>query len=163
MKPIYKVNPDFDIEELLNERYNFKKANNRYYAFSDLTIPIIIDTKTRRIEFSGCLGVVSALASAQIRKILLDEKIIVSETYDIKAKCIKESDEDCHWSEHDLDVGNLYEVEDIQMGQSHTSIYLKDKERSYNSVIFEFYEDNKQIDIYKDERFNPYIRKTKGE
>lgn len=163
MKPIYKVNPNFDIEELLNEKYSFKKANNRYYAFSDLTVPIIIDTQTRIIEFGGCLGVVSALALSQIKKILLDEKIIIIETYNIKAKCIKESDEDCHWLEHDLEVGKLYEVEDIRMGQSHTSIYLKDKKLSYNSVIFEFYEDNKQIDIYKDERFNPYMRKTKGE
>lgn len=158
MKPIYKVNPDFDIKELLNERYGFKKANDRYYAFSDLTVPIIIDTETRRIDFGGCLGITSVLVSTQIKETLLEEKIIICESYNVQAKCVKESNKEGHWLKHDLEVGKFYDVEDIQMGQSHTSIYLKDKKFSYNSVIFEFYENDKQIDIYKDERFNPYLR-----
>ena len=158
MIPIYKVNPDFNIEELLNKKYGFKKRNDKYYVFSDLTVPIRIDTETREVEFGGCSGLVSYLILVQIRKTLLEKKIIICETYDIKAKCIKESNKDYHWLEHDLELGKLYEVKDIRMGQSHTTIYLKEKEHPYNSVIFEFYEDNKQIDIYKDERFNPYLR-----
>lgn len=80
------------------------------------------------------------------------------EEVNIYAKCIKESDSDCSWLEHDLEVGKLYEVENIYMGQSHTTITLKDKKGAYNSVLFEFYENGKQIDIYRDKRINPYIR-----
>lgn len=83
------------------------------------------------------------------------------EKVDIYAKCIQESDEDCSWTKHDLEKGKFYEVESIDMGQSYTSISLKGKQHSYNSVIFDFYEGKqkiKQIDIYRDKRFNPYIR-----
>ena len=85
--------------------------------------------------------------------------ITYQEKVDIYAKCVRENEKGCSWLEHDLEVGKLYEVKDISMGQSCTSVYLKDKTHSYNSVLFEFYEGNKQIDIYRDKRFNPYIRK----
>ena len=75
----------------------------------------------------------------------------------IYAKCVKESDVECSWLTHDLEVGQLYEVHDIYMGQSCTTIVLKDRKRSYNSVYFEFYEGSKELDIYNDERFNPYL------
>ena len=75
----------------------------------------------------------------------------------IYAKCIQKSG-DCSWTEHDLQVGAYYKVEKIDMGQSYTSIYLEEFFRVYNSVYFEFYENGKEIDIYKDKRFNPYIQ-----
>lgn len=57
-----------------------------------------------------------------------------------------------------LKVGERYEVEDVDMGQSSTSIYLKDIKGSFNSVHFEFEENGKPIDIYDDPRYNPYLR-----
>lgn len=74
----------------------------------------------------------------------------------ITAKVIRKSQDDT-WLNHDLEYGKTYEVEGIDMGQSYTSIYLKDMQNPYNSVIFEFYEDSKPLDIYLDTRFNPYI------
>lgn len=56
-----------------------------------------------------------------------------------------------------LKVGERYEVEDISMGGSHTSIYLKDIKGSFNPVQFEFEEDGEPIDIYRDPRYNPYL------
>ena len=56
-----------------------------------------------------------------------------------------------------LKVGERYEVEDISMGGSHTSVYLKDIKGSFNSVQFKFEEDEKSIDIYRDPRYNPYL------
>lgn len=75
----------------------------------------------------------------------------------ITAKVIRESDKEISWLQHDLEVGKDYEVERVDMGQSYTSITLKDRKGSYNSVIFEFYEDGKELDIYSDDRFNPYL------
>ena len=74
----------------------------------------------------------------------------------ITAKVIRESQDDW-WLNHDLEYGKEYEVRGIDMGQSYTSVYLKDMRNPYNSVIFEFYEDGKPLDIYRDTRFNPYI------
>lgn len=75
----------------------------------------------------------------------------------ITAKCIKNIDP---WGdrETDLEIGKHYEVSSIDMGSCYTSVYLHGNERSYNSVMFEFYEDGKEIDIYSDPRFNPYLR-----
>lgn len=74
----------------------------------------------------------------------------------ITAKVIKESQDD-EWLNHDLEYGKMYEVEDIDMGQSYTSVYIVNKPYPYNSIIFEFYENGKLLDIYKDARFNPYL------
>lgn len=74
----------------------------------------------------------------------------------ITAKVIKETEND-PWLKHDLEYGKEYEVENINMGQSHTSIYLVDKPFPYNSIFFKFYEDGKPLDIYRDKRFNKYI------
>lgn len=64
-------------------------------------------------------------------------------------------------NEDGLNKDELYEVEHISMGQSYTSIYLKTPKdgtnNPFNSVIFDFYENNKKLNIYKDRRFNPYI------
>lgn len=43
------------------------------------------------------------------------------------------------------------------MGQSSTSVSLKEGSRCYNSVYLEFYENDKIINIFEDERFNPYL------
>lgn len=57
-----------------------------------------------------------------------------------------------------LTVGERYEVASISMGQSYTSITLVDFSGMYNSVLFEFEEeDGTDINIYKDPRFNPYM------
>ena len=55
-----------------------------------------------------------------------------------------------------LKVGERYEVEDLSMGGSHTSIFLKNIDGSFNSVQFEFEEDDMPIDIYRSPKYNPY-------
>ena len=55
-----------------------------------------------------------------------------------------------------LKVGEKYEVEDLVMGQSHTSVYLKDIEGVFNSVQFDFEEDGKFIAICDSPKYNPY-------
>ncbi len=61
-----------------------------------------------------------------------------------------------------LKVSERYEVEDVDMGQSHTSIYLKNIKGCFNSVHFEFEENGNPIDIYDDPRYNPYLRYLKS-
>ena len=53
--------------------------------------------------------------------------------------------------------GEDYELDQIIMGQSSTWIYLVGHRHPFNSVQFEFYEDGKRLDIYRDPRFNPYL------
>lgn len=55
-----------------------------------------------------------------------------------------------------LKIGEKYEVEDLSMGGSHTSIFLKNIDGAFNSVQFEFEEDGKAIDIYNSPKYNPY-------
>ena len=59
--------------------------------------------------------------------------------------------------ECNLKVGDRIPVRDIDMGQSSTSIYLDGYKGSFNSVFFEFEENGKEIDIYGDKRYNPYL------
>lgn len=57
-----------------------------------------------------------------------------------------------------LEIGKLYKVSHVNMGQSFTYIYLSDYyKHAFNSVHFEFEEDGKSIDIYRDPRYNPYM------
>lgn len=56
-----------------------------------------------------------------------------------------------------LKVGEKYEVEYVSMGQSYTTIYLKYIKGDFNSVQFEFEEDEKPIDIYRSPKYNPYL------
>lgn len=56
-----------------------------------------------------------------------------------------------------LEKGARYEVEEINMGQSNTSIILKGCVLAYNSIDFTFTENGQEIDIYRDKDFNPYI------
>lgn len=53
--------------------------------------------------------------------------------------------------------GTDYPVSNIFVGQSHTNVYLENFSGVFNSVQFEFYEDGKPINIFHDQRFNPYI------
>jgi uncharacterized protein (DUF4213/DUF364 family) len=57
----------------------------------------------------------------------------------------------------ELVVGQEYEVEDVSMGQSYTSIFLKGYTGVFNSVQFDFYENGKPHDIFRDSRYNPYM------
>ena len=75
----------------------------------------------------------------------------------ITAKCINNVDPWTKNKEKKLKVGKEYEVKHISMGGSYTSIYLVGNPYSYNSIMFEFYENGEPINIYKDRRFNPYL------
>lgn len=56
-----------------------------------------------------------------------------------------------------LVLNQLYEVETVNMGQSYTSIYLKDfPNRHFNSVSFDFYHDDKLIKLQDFPQYNPY-------
>ena len=57
-----------------------------------------------------------------------------------------------------LQVGEKYEVEDVSMGGSYTSIYLTEIEGVFNSVQFDFEEaDGTPVDIYDDPRYCSYM------
>ena len=64
-------------------------------------------------------------------------------------------------NEDGLNIGEVYEVSHISMWQSYTSIYLETPKEGtknpFNSVIFDFYENDEELDIYSDPRFNPYL------
>lgn len=56
-----------------------------------------------------------------------------------------------------LTINTEYEVDFIDMGSCYTTIYLVGYDYGFNSIYFTFYEDGKQIDIYRDPRFNHYL------
>ena len=60
-----------------------------------------------------------------------------------------------------LKAGECYVVESVDMGSSHTDIYLQGVDLPLNSIAFDFYEmENGQLvehDIYDDSELNPYI------
>ena len=65
----------------------------------------------------------------------------------VLAKCIKNIDP---WSDKNtgLEIGKYYVIEEINIGQSKSSIKINGK--SYNSILFEYYNDYlEEIDIYK--------------
>ena len=58
-----------------------------------------------------------------------------------------------------LKVGEKYEVEFVSMGGSYTSIYLKNIDGNFNSVQFDFEEeDGTKVNIYHDDRYSLYAR-----
>lgn len=60
-----------------------------------------------------------------------------------------------------LILNELYEVDEIHMGQSKTDVFLKEVPGTFNSVNFDFYDEfGKAIDIYSDSRYNPYMTKV---
>ena len=74
----------------------------------------------------------------------------------IYAKCIETTNP---WggNKYPLKKGKMYEVECINMGQSYTDVKLVGIKNPINSVCLEFYENSKEINIYSDKRFNPYL------
>lgn len=63
-----------------------------------------------------------------------------------------------------LNVGEIYEVCELDMGQSNTSIKLVGYPgENFSSTQVDFYENGEKINIYRDIRFNPYMRKRKGD
>ena len=55
-------------------------------------------------------------------------------------------------------VGDKFEVENISMVQSYTSLTLKEfPKQSFNSSNFSFEENGKELNIFNDKRFNPYL------
>ena len=61
-------------------------------------------------------------------------------------------------------IGQYYKVDKVDMGGSHTDIYLKGFEGYFNSVFFKFYIRDKfgkfvKHDIFEDPDYNPYIKK----
>lgn len=59
----------------------------------------------------------------------------------------------------ELEVGKEYQVTDVYMGQSNTSILLAGFKGGFNSVQFDFFEDGKPCNIYRSPKYNPYIKK----
>lgn len=63
---------------------------------------------------------------------------------------------------NNLLVDNFYPVSNVSMGQSHTSIFLDGYKDSFNSVHFEFYDENmKKIDL-RNTVWNPYVNIEKN-
>ena len=57
-----------------------------------------------------------------------------------------------------LEVGKRYQVENIIMGGNYTSIYLTNIDGVFNSVHFDFEEeDGTYVDIYNNPRYSSYI------
>ena len=54
-------------------------------------------------------------------------------------------------------VGDRIEVRDILVHSSSTDIYLEGYEGSFNSVFFEFEENDKEFEPLADRRFNSYL------
>lgn len=68
----------------------------------------------------------------------------------IKVVAIREED--------GLEIGTEYDVEDIMMGQSNTSVELVGIKGAYNSISFKFMHDGREIDIFRSPLINPYMR-----
>lgn len=60
--------------------------------------------------------------------------------------------------EDGLEIGTEYDVEDIMMGQSNTSVGLVGIKGAYNSISFKFMHDGREIDIFRSPLINPYMR-----
>lgn len=58
----------------------------------------------------------------------------------------------------ELHIGEEIPVEEVWMGSSSTHIALKGHLGCFNSIMFDFEEDGKPINIYQDPRYNPYLK-----
>ena len=57
-----------------------------------------------------------------------------------------------------IKVGDKIELVDVSMGQSYTSVLLDGYEHGFNSVFFNFVDENgRDYNIFRDPRFNPYL------
>ena len=73
----------------------------------------------------------------------------------VLGKCIRNIDP---WGDKDteLEIGKYYVIEEIHIGQSNSSIKINGK--SYNSILFEYYNDYlEEIDIYHS-KYSPYFK-----
>ena len=60
-------------------------------------------------------------------------------------------------------VGVRYEVDKVVMGASYTDIYLCGYPRPFNSVLFDFEdEDGTAHDIYGDPKYNPFLNRKEN-
>lgn len=57
----------------------------------------------------------------------------------------------------ELVIGKEYAVVNVIMGGFHTSVWLEGFAGAFNSVNFDFFENGKPHDIYKDPKYNPYL------
>lgn len=58
---------------------------------------------------------------------------------------------------NNIKIGDKFEVEDVSMGQSNTSIILKGFKDDFNSVHFRFEDEyGNVVNIYDDPIYNPY-------
>lgn len=73
----------------------------------------------------------------------------------IWGRCLMEEEPFSH-KKTGLKNNVLYAIEEINIGQSHSSVTIEGKK--YNSAMFEYYDKNfKEIDIYKS-KYSPYFR-----
>lgn len=79
-----------------------------------------------------------------------EEPMRIQNHIPIKAVAIREED--------GLEIGTEYDVEDIMMGQSNTSVSLVGMKGSFNSISFKFMHDGREIDIFRSPLINPYMR-----
>lgn len=56
-----------------------------------------------------------------------------------------------------LKVGEKYEIEFVSVGRSYTSVYLKNIDGFFNSVLFDFEEeDGTPVNIYNEPKYSLY-------
>ena len=75
----------------------------------------------------------------------------------LTVKCINNINPITDEVEKEIQIGEAYEVSSIDMGQSRTYVVLVGIDNWFNSVYFEFFEDGEPINIFNDERYNPYL------
>ena len=57
-----------------------------------------------------------------------------------------------------LDFGAIYKVSNLEIGQSSSSFDIDGIDRGFNTIQFDFYDENlKKIDIFQLPEFNHYI------
>ena len=55
-------------------------------------------------------------------------------------------------------LNTVFEVENISIGQSHSSLELVGIDDSFNTINFDFFDDDgNPVNIFKDKRFNSYL------
>lgn len=57
---------------------------------------------------------------------------------------------------HFLKVGGKYTLDHVSMGQSYTTVWINGCDRGFNSVLFDFYENGKKVELQDYPEFNPY-------
>lgn len=61
-----------------------------------------------------------------------------------------------------LELGKEYHVRKVDMGAFRTDIQLAEAEGTFNSMLFDFYEDGKLVNIYRSTKYNPMARRTRS-